>query len=130
MTELKNTENTQVMNKEVIELFSGKYCDVSIYNLIMEEQLINFCAVDYDEEESLLIIDKDGVRFELNGNAIDKVDVYDEEDEDVTITIGFSDGTEIIINPLERFEARQRYAHELLMLELIRDRYKKEMFED
>ena len=36
----------------------------------------------------------------------------------------------IVIRPLEKFEARQRYAYELMMLELTRDRYKEEMFED
>lgn len=125
-----NTENTKVMDKEIIELFSGKYCDINITNFIMEDQNIRFCSVGYDEEESRFIIDKDGVHFELFGHEIEKVEVYDEENEDVTITIDFSDGTEIVISPLERFEARHRYADELLMLELIRDRYKSEMFED
>lgn len=123
-----NTENTNVMNKETIELFNGKYCDVSISNLIMEEQDIRFCAVGYDEEESLFIIEKDGVHLELNGSEIDSVDIDDEKD--IAITLNFSDGTVIVVRPLGDFEAKQCYAHELLMLELTRDRYKREMFED
>lgn len=116
------------MNKEVRELFNGKYCDVSICNPIMEEQDIRFCAVGYDEEESLFIIDKNGVHFELNGNEIDNVEVDSEKD--IAITLTFTDGTVILVRPLGDFEAKQCYAHELLMLELIRDRYKKELFED
>lgn len=118
----------EVMNKEVRELFNGKYCDVSICNPIMEEQDIRFCAVGYDEEESLFIIDKNGVHFELNGNEIDNVEVDSEKD--IAITLTFTDGTVILVRPLGDFEAKQCYAHELLMLELIRDRYKKELFED
>ena len=138
-----NTENTKVMNKETIELFNGKYCDVSISNLIMEEHDIRFCTVGYteeriktydefvtvvDETESLLIIEKNGVHFELNGNEIDSVDVDDKKG--ITITLIFTDGTVIVIRPLGNFEARQCYAHELLMLELTRDSYKRELFED
>lgn len=117
-----NTERT----KEVIELFKDKYCDVSICSPIMEEHDINFCAVGYDEQESLFIIDKNGVHIELDGNEIDSVEVDDEKD--LAITLTFTDGTVIIIRPLGDFEAKQRYAHELLMLEIIRDRYKREMF--
>ena len=118
----------EVMTKEVIKLFKGKYCDVSICNPIMEEHDIRFCAVGYDEEESLFIIDKNGVHFELNGNEIDNVEVDDEKE--IAITCMFTDGTVIVIRPLEKFEARQRYAYELMMLELTRDRYKEEIFED
>ena len=130
-----NMENTNVMNKEVTELFEGKYCDVSICTPIMEEHDIRFCAVGYDEEESLFIIDKNGVHFELNGNEIDNVEVDDEKmyvpsNKAITITLTFTDGTVIAIRPLERFEARQRYACELMMLELTRDRYKREVLED
>lgn len=123
-----NTENTNVMNKEVTELFKDKYCDVSISNLIMEEQDIRFCTVGYDEEESLFIIDKDGVHLELNGSEIDNVEVDNEKG--IVITLTFSDGTIIVIRPLGNFEARQCYAHELLMLELTRDRYKRELLEE
>lgn len=94
----------------------------------MEEQDIRFCAVGYDEEESLFIIEKDGVHLELNGSEIDSVDIDDEKD--IAITLNFSDGTVIVVRPLGYFEAKQCYAHELLMLELTRDRYKREMFED
>lgn len=123
-----NMENKNVMNKEVTELFNGKYCDVSICNPIMEEHDICFCVVGYDEEESLFIIDKNDMHFELNGNEIDSVEVDDEKD--IVITITFTDGTVIVLRPLSDFEAKQRYAHELLMLEIIRDRYKRELFED
>ncbi len=123
-----NTENTKVMNKETIELFNGKYCDVSISNLIMEEQDIRFCAVGYNEEESLFIIDKNDVHFDLNGSEIDSVEVDDEKD--IAITLNFSDGTVIVVRPLGDFKARQCYAHELLMLELTRDRYKREFLEE
>lgn len=123
-----NTENTNAMIKEVTELFKGKYCDVSICNPIMEEHDIRFCAVGYDEEEPLFIIDKNGVHFELNGNEIDSVEVDDKKD--IVITLTFTDGTVIVLRPLSDFEAKQRYAHELLMLEIIRDRYKRELFED
>ncbi len=130
-----NTENTNAMTKEVTELFKDKYCDVSISTPIMEEQDIRFCAVGYDEQESLFIIDKDGVHIELDGNEIDNVEVDDEKryvssDKPITITLAFTDGTVIVIRPVDNFEARQRYAHELLMLELTRDRYKREMFEE
>ena len=123
-----NMENTNVMNKETVGLFNHKYCDVSICNPIMEEHDIRFCAVGYDEEESLFIIDKNDVHFELNGNEIDSMDIDDEKD--LAITLTFTDGTVIVIRPLGAFEAKQRYAHELLMLEIIRDRYKRELFED
>ena len=123
-----NTENTNAMTKEVTELFKDKYCDVSICSPIMEEHDIRFCAVSYDEEESLFIIDKNGVHFELNGSEIDSVEVDNEKD--IAITLIFTDGTVIVIRPLGNFEARQCYAHELLMLELIRDRYKREIFEE
>ena len=116
------------MNKEVTGLFEGKYCDVSICTPIMEEHDIRFCAVGYDEEESLFIIDKNDVHLELNGNEIDNVEVDDEKD--IAITLTFTDGTVIVLRPLSDFEAKQRYAHELLMLEIIRDRYKREIFED
>lgn len=118
----------EVMNKEVTELFKDKYCDVSICTPIMEEHDIRFCAVGYDKEESFFIIDKNDVHFELNGNEIDSVDIDDEKD--LTITLTFTDGTVIVLRPLSDFEAKQRYAHELLMLEIIRDRYKRELFED
>ena len=118
----------EVMTKEVIELFKDKYCDVSISTPIMEEQDIRFCVVGYDEEESLFIIDKNDVHFELNGNEIDSVEVDDEKE--IAITFTFSDGTVVVVRPLGNFEARQCYAHELLMLELTRDRYKREMFEE
>lgn len=121
-------ENTNVMKKETLELFNHKYCDVSICNPIMEEQDIHFCAVGYDEKESLFIIDKNGVHFELNGNEIDDVTVDDEKD--IAITLTFTDGTVIVVRPLGNFEARQCYAHELLMLELTRDRYKRELLEE
>ena len=121
-------ENTNTMNNEVIELFKDKYCDVSICSPIMEEHDIRFCAVGYDEEDSLFIIDKNDVHFELNGNEIDSVEVDDEKD--IVITLTFTDGTVILLRPLSDFEAKQRYAHELLMLEAIRDRYKRELFED
>ena len=123
-----NTERTNTMNNEVIELFKDKYCDVSICSPIMEEHDIRFCAVGYDEEESLFIIDKNGVHFELNGSEIDSVEVDNKKG--IAITLIFTDGTVIVIRPLGNFEARQCYAHELLMLELIRDRYKREMFEE
>lgn len=123
-----NMENTNVMNKEVTGLFEGKYCDVSICTPIMEEHDIRFCAVGYDEEDSLFIIDKNDVHFELNGNEIDSVEVDDEKD--IVITLTFTDGTVIVLRPLSDFEAKQRYAHELLMLEIIRDRYKRELLED
>lgn len=123
-----NTERTNTMNNEVIELFKDKYCDVSICSSIMEEQDIRFCAVGYDEQESLFIIDKNGVHIELDSNEIDNVEVDDEKDIEITLT--FTDGTVIEIRPLGNFEARQCYAHELLMLELTRDRYKRELFED
>lgn len=123
-----NKETTKVMNKEVTELFNGKYCDVSISTPIMEEQDIRFCAVGYDEEESLFIIDKNGVHIELDGNEIDNVEVDNEKG--IVITLTFTDGTVIVIRPLGNFETRQCYAHELLMLELTRDQYKREMFED
>ena len=123
-----NTERTNTMNNEVIELFKDKYCDASICSPIMEEHDILFCAVGYDEEESLFIIDKNDVHFELNGNEIDSVEVDDEKD--IAITLTFTDGTIIVLRPLRDFEAKQRYAHELLMLEIIRDRYKRELFED
>lgn len=118
----------EVMNKETVELFNHKYCDVSICNPIMEEHDIRFCAVGYDEEESLFIIDKNGVHFELNGNEIDNVEVDNEKD--IAITLTFKDGTVIVIRPLGKFEVRQCYAYELMMLELTRDRYKQELFED
>lgn len=123
-----NKENTNVMNKEVIELFNHKYCDVSICSPIMEEHDIRFCAVGYDEEESLFIIDKNRVHFELNGNEIDSVEV--ENEKDIVITLIFTDGTVIVIRPLERFETTQRYAEELMLLELTRDQYKKELLEE
>lgn len=123
-----NKENTNVMNKEVIKLFRGKYCDISITNNLMEEQDIRFCAVGYDEEESIFIIDKNGVRFEMDGREIDTVDV-DNNERGIDIVITFSDSTVIIIKPLDKFETHNRYAEELLMLELIRDRYKRELFE-
>lgn len=123
-----NKENTNVMNKEVIELFNHKYCDVSICSPIMEEHDIRFCAVGYDEEESLFIIDKNRVHFELNGNEIDSVEVNDEKN--IAITLIFTDGTVIVIRPLERFETTQRYAEELMLLELARDHYKRELLEE
>jgi len=89
-----NMENTNVMNNEVIELFKDKYCDVSICSPIMEEHDIRFCAVGYDEEESLFIIDKNDVHFELNGNEIDSVDIVDEKD--LAITLTFTDGMVIV----------------------------------
>lgn len=122
-----NTERTNTMNKEVIELFKDKYCDVSICSPIMEEHDIRFCVVGYDEEESLFIIDKNGAHFELNGNEIDSVEVDDEKN--IAITLIFTDGTVIVVNPLETSEVSQRYIYELTMLELARDRYKREMFE-
>ena len=118
----------KVMNRETVELFNGKYCDVSICSPIMEEHDINFCAVGYDEKESLFIIDKNGVHFELNGSEIDSVEVDNEKG--IVITLTFTDGTVIVIRPLGNFETRQCYAHELLMLELTRDRYKSELFKD
>ena len=123
-----NKETTKVMNNEVIELFKDKYCDVSICSPIMEEHDIRFCAVGYDEEESLFIIDKNGVHFELNGNEIDSVEVDDKKD--IAITLIFTDGTVIVIRPIERFETTQRYAEELMLLELTRDHYKRELLED
>lgn len=123
-----NMENTNTMNNEVIELFKDKYCDVSICSPIMEEQDIRFCAVGYDKEESLFIINKNGVHFELNGNEIDSVEVDDEKD--IAITLIFTDGTVIVIRPMERFETTHRYAEELMLLELTRDRYKREILED
>ena len=119
---------TKVMNKEVTELFQDKYCDISICSPIMEEQDIRFCAVGYDEEESLFIIDKNTVHFELDSNEIDNVEIDNEKD--IAITLTFTDGTVIVIRPIEDFEAKQRYAHELLMLEIIRDRYKRELFDN
>lgn len=123
-----NMENTNVMNKEVTGLFEGKYCDVSICTPIMEEHDIRFCAVGYDEEESLFIIDKNRVHFELNGNEIDSVEVDDEKD--IAITLIFTDGTVIVIRPIERFETTRRYAEELMLLELTRDHYKRELIEE
>lgn len=123
-----NVERANTMNNEVIELFKDKYCDVSICSPIMEEHDIRFCAVGYDEEESLFIIDKNTVHFELDSNEIDNVEVDNKKD--IAITLTFTDGTVIVVRPLGDFEARQCYAYELLMLELIRDRYKREMFED
>lgn len=123
-----NTERTNTMNNEVIELFEDKYCDVSICSSIMEEQDIRFCAVGYDEEESVFIIDKNGVHFELNGNEIDSVEVDGEKN--IALTLIFTDGTVIVIRPLEKIETTQRYAEELMLLELTRDRYKREMLED
>lgn len=130
-----NMETTKVMNKETVELFKDKYCDVSICSPIMEEHDINFCAVGYDEQESLFIIDKNGVHLELNSNEIGDVDIDDEKmyvpsNKPITITLTFTDGTVIVIRPLERFEARQRYTEELVLLELTRDRYKRELLED
>lgn len=124
-----NTENTKVMNKETIDLFNGKYCDVLISNNIVEDQHINFCVVGYDENESVFIIDKNGVDFELNCSEIDDVEVDNNKFEDIDITLTFSDGTTIVVSPLEEFEVVHRYEHELLMLELTRDRYKKELLE-
>ena len=123
-----NTENTNAMTKEVTELFKDKYCDISICNSIMEEHDIRFCAVDYDEEESLFIIDKNGVHIELDSNEIDNIEVDDEKD--IAITLTFTDGTVIVVKPLSSFEMRQRYANELMMLELIRDHFKHELLED
>lgn len=123
-----NMENKNVMTKEVTKLFKDKYCDVSICNPIMEEHDIRFCAVGYDEEESLFIIDKNGVHIELDSNEIDNVEVDDEKD--IAITLTFTDGTVIVVKPLSSFETRQRYASELMMLELIRDRFKHELLED
>lgn len=60
--------NTQAITQEVRDLFDSSYCDVSISNNIMEETDIQFCIVGYDEENGLLIIDKDGVHLELNSN--------------------------------------------------------------
>ena len=125
---IMNMENTNVMNKETRELFNGKYCDVSICSPIMEEHDIRFCAVGYDEEETLFIIDKNGVHFELNGNEIDNVEVDNEKD--IAITLTFTDGTVIVVRPLSTFEARQCYAQELMMLELTRDCYKSELLKD
>lgn len=121
-------KEANVMTKEVTELFEGKYCDISICTPIMEEQDIRFCAVGYDEKESLFIIDKNTVHFELDSNEIDNVEVDDEKE--LAITLTFTDGTVIVIRPIEDFETKQRYAHELLMLEIIRDRYKRELFDD
>lgn len=118
----------EVMNKETRELFNHKYCDVSICTPIMEEHDIRFCAVGYDEEESLFIIDKNRVHFELNGNEIDSVEVDDEKD--IAITLIFTDGTVIVIRPIERFETTRRYAEELMLLELTRDHYKRELLEE
>ena len=123
-----NTENTNAMTKEVMELFEGKYCDISICTPIMEEQDIHFCAVGYDEKESLFIIDKNTVHFELDSKEIDNVEVEDEKE--LAITLTFTDGTVIVLKPLSSFETRQRYANELMMLELIRDHYKNELLED
>lgn len=117
------------MNKEVIELFKDKYCDVSICSPIMEEHDINFCAVGYDEAESLFIIDKNGVRIELDGNEIDNVEVDNEKDFAI-IFLTFTDGTVIVVKPLGIFKVKQRYAYELMMLELTRDRYKREFLEE
>lgn len=117
--------NTQVITKEVRDLFDGSYCDVSISNNIMEETDIQFCAVGYDKENGLLVIDKNGVHLELNGDEIDGVEVNDEKDK-TKITVSFSDCTSISIVPINKFETYQRYANELMMLELIRDRYKRE----
>lgn len=124
-----NTKNTNVMNKKTVGLFKDKYCDVLIRNSIMEDQYIHFCVVGYDfaEADPLLIIVKNGVHIELNGREIDEVTVNDEKD--IAITLTFSDSTVILIRPLDRIEARDRYATELLMLELIRDRYKRELLE-
>ena len=118
----------EVMNKETVGLFNHKYCDVSICTPIMEEHDIRFCAVGYDEEESLFIIDKNRVHFELNGNEIDSVEVDDEKD--IAITLIFTDGTVIVIRPIERFETTRRYAEELMLLELTRDHYKRELLEE
>lgn len=123
-----NTERTNAMNKEAIELFKDKYCDVSICSPIMEEHDISFCAVGYDESESLFIIDKNGIHTELSGNEIDSVEIDNEKD--IAITLAFTDGTVIVVKPLSSFETRQRYANELMMLELTRDRYKREFLEE
>lgn len=121
--------NTQSTTKEVKDLFDGSYCDVSISNNIMEETDIRFCIVGYDEENSLLIIDKDGVHLELNGDEIDNVKV-DEGKDKTTVIISFSDCTTITVTAIDKFETRHRYANELMTLELIRDRYKREYTED
>lgn len=123
-----NVERANTMNNEVIELFKDKYCDVSICSPIMEEHDIRFCAVGYDEEESLFIIDKNTVHFELDSNEIDNVEVDDEKE--LAITLTFTDGTVIVLKPLSSFETRQRYANELMMLELTRDHYKNELLKD
>lgn len=123
-----NVERANTMNNEVIELFKDKYCDVSICSPIMEEHDIHFCAVGYDEEESLFIIDKNTVHFELDSNEIDNVEVDDEKE--LAITLTFTDGTVIVLKPLSSFETRQRYANELMMLELTRDHYKNELLKD
>lgn len=123
-----NVERANTMNNEVIELFKDKYCDVSICSPIMEEHDIRFCAVGYDEEELLFIIDKNTVHFELDSNEIDNVEVDDEKE--LAITLTFTDGTVIVLKPLSSFETRQRYANELMMLELTRDHYKNELLKD
>ena len=123
-----NVERANTMNNDVIELFKDKYCDVSICSPIMEEHDIRFCAVGYDEEESLFIIDKNTVHFELDSNEIDNVEVDDEKE--LAITLTFTDGTVIVLKPLSSFETRQRYANELMMLELTRDHYKNELLKD
>lgn len=118
-------ENTQAITQEVKDLFDSSYCDVSISNNIMEEMDIQFCIVGYDEENGLLIIDKDGVHLELNSNEIDDITVDEEKDKD-TVIISFSDCTKISVTPIDKFETHHRYAYELMRLELIRDRYKRE----
>lgn len=118
-------ENTQAITQEVKDLFDSSYCDVSISNNIMEEMDIQFCIVGYDEENGLLIIDKDGVHLELNSNEIDDITV-DEEKDKATVIISFSDCTKIAVTPIDKFETHHRYANELMRLELIRDRYKRE----
>lgn len=118
-------ENTQAITQEVKDLFDSSYCDVSISNNIMDETDIQFCIVGYDEENGLLIIDKDGVHLELNSNEIDDITVHEEKDK-ATVIISFSDCTKIAVTPIDGFETHHRYANELMRLELIRDRYKRE----
>lgn len=112
--------NTQAITQEVKDLFDSSYCDVSVSNNIMDETDIPFCFVGYDAENSLLIINKDGVHLELNGDEIEGVKI-DEEKDKTTVIVSFSDCTTIAVTPIDKFKIHHRYANEL-----IRDRYKRE----
>lgn len=83
------------------------------YDNIIEEQDFILCCVGYDEVEELLIIERNGVHFELNCNEIEDVDIEDEKD--TVITLAFTDGTAIVIRPLNKLEVRRQYAEELLI---------------